>query len=569
MASFPSIIINIATNQDRERIYQIRHNVYATELKQHSENENGRLSDALDAKNIYFSAKINQELIGFICITPPNNGTYSIDKYIKREDLPFEVTETLYEIRILTVLKTHRKTPAALLLMWASLRWIDAAKGTHVMAIGIIDILDLYLKLGFKSTHIKVESGSVNFELIYRATKELYEYMIENKSPLLKKLETYCTWNLAIPFYKSNDCYHGGAFFDAIGNTFKNLEKRHEIINADVLDAWYPPSPKILEALIEHLPWIARTSPPTDCIGMAEVIAKNREVKKENILPGAGSSDLIYLAFREWLNNKSKVLILDPMYGEYVHVLENMIQCEVDRISLTSISNYKVDLDTLRAASSKNYDLIVIVNPNSPTGQHIPKENLRNTLLSFPQSTRIWIDETYSEYAGQTETLENFATSTSNVIICKSMSKVYALSGLRSAYLCASPYQLEILRSITPPWSVSLPAQIAAVIAIQEKEYYKQCYNDTHRLREELVRDLKKLNIMKIVNTTTNFVLCHLDTKAMNAAEVVKRCRTKGLYLRDVGNMGKQFGQHTIRIAVKDAETNKQMISILNEVLSA
>src|SRR5213593_353028 len=62
-------------------------------------------------------------------------------------------------------------------------------------------------------------------------------------------------------------CYHGGAFFEAIGSDFDQLGKRHQIINADVLDAWFDPSPRVTAALTEHLPWLIRTSPPTHSDG--------------------------------------------------------------------------------------------------------------------------------------------------------------------------------------------------------------------------------------------------------------------------------------------------------------
>src|SRR6185295_12031337 len=139
-------------------------------------------------------------------------------------------------------------------------------------------------------------------------------------------------------------CYHGGAFFEAIGDEFDSLERRHQIIAADVLDAWFPPSPKVLAALQEDLPWLLRTSPPTHCEGMARVIARTRGVAPENILPAGGSSDAIFLAFRQWLTPSSRVLILDPTYGEYAHVLEKVIGCQVDRMVLWRAHNYRVDL---------------------------------------------------------------------------------------------------------------------------------------------------------------------------------------------------------------------------------
>ncbi len=415
--------------------------------------------------------------------------------------------------------------------------------------------------------HKTIKVGKVTFELLLGNVSELGTFIEKNFKQLFIKLESQCNWNLAISFFKPSECYHGGHFFEAIGKEFDNLNRRKKIINADVLDAWFDPSPKILEELESHLSWICKTSPPTDCSGMANSIAKIRGVKPENILPGAGSSDLIFMAFRELLTSESRVLILDPMYGEYEHVLKNIIGCKVDRITLIKEENYILDPEMLISMAKNNYDLIVIVNPNSPTGQHVSRSKLEATLKQISLRTRIWLDETYVEYAGKNQSLERFATKSKNIIICKSMSKVYALSGLRSAYLCASPYQLEKLKSISPPWAVSLPAQIAAVIALKDNEYYEKCYKKTNAFREEFSKELMKITSIKIIPTIANFVLCYLPENGPNADIIVSKCKEEGLFMRDVSNMGTNFGTHTIRIAIKDRKTNHMIIKILKKVL--
>jgi histidinol-phosphate/aromatic aminotransferase/cobyric acid decarboxylase-like protein len=224
-------------------------------------------------------------------------------------------------------------------------------------------------------------------------------------------------------------------------------------------------------------------------------------------------------------------------------------------------------LEELLNLAKNNYDLIVIVNPNSPTGQHIPLTNLENTLRQVAPSTRIWVDETYIDYCGKDQSLEKFATSTSNIIVCKSMSKVYALSGLRAAYLCASPFQLEKLRSISPPWAVSLPSQIAALVALKEDRYYEKCYEQTHLLRDEFSKELLKFNSLEVLQSKANFVLCYLPENGPNAEAIVSKCKEMGLYLRDVSTMGNNFNKHTIRIAIKDKETNQKMLEIIKQVL--
>lgn len=361
-------------------------------------------------------------------------------------------------------------------------------------------------------------------------------------------------------------CYHGGAFFEAIGPEFDHLERRHKIIAADVLDAWFPPSPRVITALTEDLPWLLRTSPPTHCEGMVRVIAQARGVEPENILPGAGSSDLIFLAFRQWLNRSSRVLILDPTYGEYAHVLEKVLGCCADRLVLSRDENYRVDLDELERRARQGYDLIALVNPNSPTGQFIPRRELETLLRKVPSSTRVWLDETYIDYAGQNQSLERFAARSENVVVCKSMSKAYALSGVRAAYLCGPEKTLAELRSITPPWAVSLPAQLAAVAALQDSDYYAARYLETHALHTELVRELGEFDGWEILPGIANFVLCHLPDDGPDAATLVKDCRRHNLFIRDADAMGSTFGGRAARIAVKDADTHAQMLDILKQV---
>ena len=215
----------------------------------------------------------------------------------------------------------------------------------------------------------------------------------------------------------------------------------------------------------------------------------------------------------------------------------------------------------------RHYDLIVLVNPNSPTGQHISIEVMKELLRHLPLNTRIWVDETYVDYVGADQSLEQFAVQTENVIVCKSLSKAYALSGVRSAYLCAAPHQLEELRSITPPWAVSLPAQIAAVRALQDREYYADRYAETRGLRRQLAEDLSTLGL-EVIPGVANFLLAHLPESGPTAAEVVQRCQERNLFLRDAGEMGSQMGRYGLRVAVKDAATNRRIIQILRDILN-
>lgn len=171
------------------------------------------------------------------------------------------------------------------------------------------------------------------------------------------------------------------------------------------------------------------------------------------------------------------------------------------------------------------------------------------------------------EYAGPDESLEQFAAHSENIVVCKSMSKVYALSGVRAAYFCAAPRLIEELRSITPPWAVSLPAQIAAVAALRDPDYYAARYRETHALRDHLVADLHARALLETVPSVANFVLCHLPPDGPDAASVCTHCQMHGVYVRDAANMSRHLGTHALRIAVKDAATNRRVVDILARVL--
>jgi len=559
--------ISIADDSDKESIYALRHEVYAEELRQHSMTRNGMLSDSLDAFNKYIVAKIDGQLVGFVSITPPGFGRYSIDKYFAREDVGLSFDEGLFEIRILTVARPHRGTRIAAALMYAAGRWAEERGGTHIVAMGRTEVLSIYLKHGFEPLGHRIKAGAVTFELLGASIPQL-RAAVEHRHSFYQKLEEELEWRLPFSFFKPPCCFHGGAFFDAIGTGFETLERRELIVNADVLDAWFPPSPNALNALREHLPWLMRTSPPTQCEGLKRAIARHRGVNEENILPGAGSSDLIYLAFRQWLNQNSRVLVLDPMYGEYVHVLEKVIGCQVDRMVLPRRDNYVVDLEELRIRAALGYDLIVLVNPNNPTGQHIARHSLKEVLSCLPGSTRVWVDEAYIEYVGSEESLERFAAVSENTIVCKTMSKVYALSGMRVAYICGSRRQLSDLVPITPPWAVSLPAQVAAVKALGDSAYYQERYRETRGLRQQLIRELRGIGIHDIVPGQANFLMFHLEPDQPPVATVLSEARKQGVFLRDVSSMGSELGQRALRLTVKDEKANKHILATIETVLS-
>ncbi|WP_162601574.1 aminotransferase class I/II-fold pyridoxal phosphate-dependent enzyme [Occallatibacter savannae] len=565
--SAEKVRIALAEEDDRPLIYRMRHDVYAAELGQCEVRQDGMLSDGLDGGNVYIVAKIAGELAGFISITPPELGRYSIEKYVRRDELPLMLDDRTYEVRVLTVSPAHRNSGIASYLMYGAFRWVEEHGGEQIIAMGRDEVLSIYQNFGAQLLGRRIVAGSVYYELMKTSVSELQRFSMRERA-LLERLQARVEWELGFSFSKAPCCFHGGAFFESIGAGFETLSRRAEVMNADVLDAWFPPSPRALATLDEHLPWLMRTSPPTQCEGLRDAIARYRAVRAKNVLPGAGSSDLIYRAFRHWLDRKSRVLILDPMYGEYQHVLERVIGCRVERLMLSRRDGYQVDANELAWKIREGFDLVVLVNPNNPTGRHVQRAELERVVRRAPAETRVWIDEAYIDYVGSAESLERLAAESENVVVCKTMSKGYALSGMRVGYMCGSPRQLAELETITPPWIVGLPAQVAAVRALENPAYYAERYAETHRLRLEMKDSLRRLGINEIVPGEANFLMFHLDDSQLSAKAVIEAAKKADVFMRDVAGMGTGLGERALRIAIKDRASNERVLQVLERILS-
>jgi hypothetical protein len=196
----PRLSVSISGEHDRKEIYRLRHVVFAAELSQYPQNSEGRLVDDLDTHNVYVHARQEGTMVGFISITPPSAGRYSIDKHVAREDLPFPMDEGVYEMRLLAVPPRFRGRELPYLLTHAALRWVEAQRGTRVVALGRHEALPLYRKMGLDSVDIWVDSGAVRYQVI-TATTEQIRARTARINLFLSRIEDRLDWQLPFPYF--------------------------------------------------------------------------------------------------------------------------------------------------------------------------------------------------------------------------------------------------------------------------------------------------------------------------------------------------------------------------------
>jgi histidinol-phosphate/aromatic aminotransferase/cobyric acid decarboxylase-like protein len=556
-----ALTVHEARPEDAMAIDELRHRVYACELGQYPVSPSGRLSDSHPFSTV-LCARRGAAILGFIAITPPGSPRLRIEHYVDRSQLPFRLGPATAEARQLTVAPEARDGLVATRLLFGCIDWLEKAGVEDVVSIGHDAVLPLYVHWGATRSGLRFRAGQVEYEALYARMSSIRD-AVARMPHLRRMLERQTRREEA---QTERRCPHGGMALGLLGDDLRELGAMGTVVDADVLDAWFPPSPQASNALAGDVTMLARTSPPPFADGLVTAIARRFALDRRSVAVGAGSSDLIYRSMTAWLGPRSRVLVLDPSYGEYAHVAETVCGASVERLGLSRSEGYVVDADRLRRALASGYDLVVLVNPNNPTGLHVDRTTLLDVVRGAPTSTRIWVDEAYAHFLPHDSTLLADAAGSHNLFVCRTLSKSLALSGLRVAFLAGPEAEVAALRHRTPPWIVGFAAQVAALRALEDMRYYERCYRATRRLRSVLAGELRR-DGLDVLEGQIGSVLVHLGDDAPTAQEVVRRCGDRGVFLRDASDMGTRLGPRVLRIAVKDARSNARVVRTLRAVL--
>lgn len=352
--------------------------------------------------------------------------------------------------------------------------------------------------------------------------------------------------------------FHGGRFWEAVDHSFSKLMQEESIIRADVLDAWFDPPAQVLAGLTAAG---ARISPPTHAEGAEAAIELARGLPPGSVLLGPGSSALMYLVWLKLFPSRFESLLLEPSYGEYSHLTSEVAAGVPRTLSLLSSNGFRFDADMwLACLHSVPTQVAVIVNPNNPTGTSC---DLTSMLDEVSDSTHVWIDEAYIDYT-DLPSMEGQAASRKGVFVLKSLSKAYALSGLRAAYLVGHPDTIASLRAFVPPWWVSLPAQVAATEIWNHLPEYARRHGQTDVLRLRFSAQLEQVGF-RIAGSRANWVLVEVPLGA-SARRIQENLAQKKIFVRHAGQTAPSLDDRYLRIAVLPEPQQGQILEALKDV---
>lgn len=318
--------------------------------------------------------------------------------------------------------------------------------------------------------------------------------------------------------------------------------------------------PEAITLLAESMVKVSGIYPDPECNVLREVLSDRYGIAKYSIICGNGADDIL---FRLILSLRPKhALVIEPTYEEYSRMLQ-ITGCSVDHYVLSSEDGFIADSRLLNAL--KEYDIVLLCNPNNPTGCLIPDALLNNVIdQCHNENIVLVIDECFIEFLPDWKklSLKKRASVSSDLIIIDAFTKKYSLAGFRLGFCVTGNEKLiNEIKQQGQDYAVSTPAQYAGLCALKDSDYLDRTYELINRERIYIMSELDRLNI-NYAKSELNYLLCWNDDLDMRD-ELLHR----GIKVRDCS---KFYGlnESYCRISLRTHNDNVKLIQILSNIFN-
>ncbi len=296
--------------------------------------------------------------------------------------------------------------------------------------------------------------------------------------------------------------------------------------------------------------------PDTECMDLKETIAMRYEVPASSVMVANGSTELIYLLPRAL--RPKRVLIALPAFSEYERACK-LAGAKVEHFGMKEADGFLPDMESF-AHAMKKADMAFFCNPGNPSGNLLA----RHEVLVLAREARknkcvLVVDEAFIEFSPECSVL---GAQSDNLIVLRSLTKFYALAGLRVGFACMSPKIMKAANKYKEPWSVNVLATSAACAALEDDGYPERTLRYIERERRRLITGLRSLAI-EPVNSGANYLLF----KTKHARTLLDGLKARGILIRDCSNF-KGLGRNHLRIAVRSTKENRALLIAMEEVIA-
>lgn len=316
--------------------------------------------------------------------------------------------------------------------------------------------------------------------------------------------------------------------------------------------------PAVLDAVRDALPLLSQYPDPY-CRKLCAAISAFEHVPEDRILCGNGAADLIF-SLCTALKPK-KAMVLAPCFSEYETAL-NAVGCQVDHWFLKQEEHFSLTEAFPEMLSNWEGQLVMLCNPNNPTGQIIPRPLLDKICdVCAEKHIFLFVDECFLDLTEGGEALSLKDRLDKNLLLLKAFTKSYGMAGLRLGYcLSGNADLLRAMGQTTQAWNVSIPAQAAGIAALQQTDFLARANALIHRERPIMTEAMTRMGLT-VIPSRTNYILFHSETELR--APLLER----GIQIRSCANYhGLREGWY--RTAVKLPEQNAKLLQAMEEILN-
>ena len=312
----------------------------------------------------------------------------------------------------------------------------------------------------------------------------------------------------------------------------------------------YGPSPRIWDAL-RDVPIGRHPDPRATPLRVA--LAETQNVSARQLIVGNGSVDLIYHLAVAYLRASDRVLIAAPTFGEYA-ASAAIMGSEIVEYRARLENGFAIDIDALlKQARESDPRFIFLCNPNNPTGKYLARDDIERILRACPGALLV-LDEAFVRFVADAWDVRDLLRY-DNLLVLRSLTKDYALTGLRVGYAMAAPTIIESIEKVQPPWSVNVFAQAATIVSLNDERHLCDSLAALARAKNDLVGDLVRLGL-PVIPSETHFFLAQVAS----ASEFARRLREHKIVIRD----GTSWGlPNFVRIATRTPEENARLVSAI------
>jgi threonine-phosphate decarboxylase len=299
-----------------------------------------------------------------------------------------------------------------------------------------------------------------------------------------------------------------------------------------------------------------------DEYAFVSALAGKHNLTPGEIIIGSGSVALMFAVLRAIL--PARVLLLEPAFGEYFRACV-AVKAAVTRWRLAEETDFTPDFASLvRAIEERQFDLVILNSPHNPTGNLYAREELL-TLVDLAEANQVavMLDEAFIDYAPQASLLHS-AAEKSRFIVLRSLTKFYAMPGLRVGYAVCGAKMAAAVREQIETWSVSTVALEAGRAALTEMEYESQTRRINAEAREEFADALHGIGLW-VFPSAANFLLARLPCDS--GAELTRRLEPERVLIRQCDSF-RGLGDMYIRLAVRSRLDNLRLVSLIGKWLN-